>query len=296
MLIREVKAVKTYSNNLDIYKYEDYRSYLKDATESARVVHQDFSFRNFSKSAGFTSPNFLILLMNGKRNLSDDGSKKIAKAFGLKDRDLDFFCSLVQYNQAKDSVQKYSYASELIKLKSLKGLYFIEEAQFSYYSSWINIAIRELLTLDPSLSAEEIAFRLSPRTTTLEVETAFKGLIKIGLIHKSKSGHEVVQKTISTGTGFQSAAVSEFHRRVLQLASESIDRHPRDNRDLTATTIVLSRAGFEKARDKIQALRHELLALPEAESTLAIQESQKTSEVYQLNFQIFPLTKKNLAL
>ena len=53
----------------NIYNFSDYRDFLKDRYRQLKEADPVFSFRHFSKQAGFGSPNYLKLVMDGKRNL-----------------------------------------------------------------------------------------------------------------------------------------------------------------------------------------------------------------------------------
>lgn len=276
-----------YSVNLNIFEFDDFRAYLKRSVEILREQGSDFSFRKFSAAAGFTSPNFLILLMKGERNLSKESALKIATTFGLENHQKNFFVSLVQYNQAKDSTEKFNYAQELVKLKSKNQLYFINENQFQYYSHWINIAIRELVQSHPDLRAEQIADRLSPKQRVSDVEKSLTILQELGLINRVHGRWVVTDKNISTGEKFIAASVVEFHKQVIELGKQSLDRYPKAERDITASTVSLNPETFEKIRKRMQEFRLEILAIAETEAAAA----NSTSEVYQFNFQIFPLTK-----
>ena len=61
--------------------YDDYRAYLSELIDFLRTSKRGFSFRRFSKRAGYQSPNFLKLVIDGQRNLSDDSIAKFAGAF-----------------------------------------------------------------------------------------------------------------------------------------------------------------------------------------------------------------------
>jgi uncharacterized protein (TIGR02147 family) len=56
----------------NIYNFSDYRDFLKDRYRQLKEADSLFSFRYFSKEAGFGSPNYLKLVMDGKRNLSTE--------------------------------------------------------------------------------------------------------------------------------------------------------------------------------------------------------------------------------
>jgi uncharacterized protein (TIGR02147 family) len=271
-----------YSIELDIFQYDNFRVFLKDSVEELRQHKDLFSYRKFSMAAGFSSPNFLILLIKGDRNLSEQGALKIATAFGLENLKQQFFLSLVHYTQASSPSEKFIWAQTLLKIKTKANLSFIEEAQFDYYTSWIHVAIRELLLVHPHLSDEVIASRLCPQVKVEEVRKSLELLQKLEMIEKLETRWLVKETSLSTGSHFVSSSVVEFHKQMMKLGQESLDRFTRAHRDVTASTIGISKESFELIRQKVHDLRQEILAIAEND--------QNKERVYQVNFQVFPLT------
>ena len=74
-----------------VFEYLDYRSFLKDMYAYRKRRDPVFSYRYFSGKAGFASPNFLKLVIDGQRNLSHTSMLKIAKGFGLKGNEMEFY-------------------------------------------------------------------------------------------------------------------------------------------------------------------------------------------------------------
>ncbi len=50
--------------------YRDYRNYLQQMVAYLKATHPRFSYRYFSRLAGYSSPNFLKLVAEGHRNMS----------------------------------------------------------------------------------------------------------------------------------------------------------------------------------------------------------------------------------
>jgi uncharacterized protein (TIGR02147 family) len=271
-----------YSVQLDVFRYDNFRDYLRDSVEELRQHKDLFSYRKFSSAAGFSSPNFLILLIKGERNLSEQGAMKIAKAFGLDQLRQQFFWNLVQFNQARSPSERFQCAQSLLKIKSKSNLSFIEEDQFDYYTSWRHVAIRELLLLKPGITVEKIASRLRPKVKTDEVRESLELLLRLGMIEQAEQGYKVRNESLATSAQFISSSVVEFHKQMMTLAQESLDRFQRGERDITASTVGMSKENFEIVRQKVQELRREILAIAENDSS--------KENVYQFNFQCFPLS------
>src|SRR5688500_3950309 len=95
----------TYMNdikNIEIFKYTDYRSYLKDWYAAAKA-EGIMSFRIFSRLSNLKSPNILKLVMDGDRNLSQTTALRFATALGLNKAEKDYFLNLVNLSQSKST-------------------------------------------------------------------------------------------------------------------------------------------------------------------------------------------------
>ncbi len=273
-----------YSTTLNIYDYDNFRVYLKDAVADVKKIGLDFSYRKFSNLAGFSSPNFLILLIKGERNLSDLSAAQIAKAFGLDQIQAHFFRLLVGFNQSKTITEKSTFAKELAKIKSKLNTYSLAENQFDYYSDWVHAVVRELLILNPRLSTAEISQMIQPRQKLETIDKSLQLMEKLGLITKDAHGWTVKNVSLSTGDKFVSSSVVQFHKNMIRLGSECMDRFARDQRNVTSSTVSLSAKNYEEITQKIRDLRQEILALSEADHA--------KDRVYQFNFQIFPLSEQ----
>jgi len=107
-------------------------------------------------------------------------------------------------------------------------------------------------------------------------------LLELGLIRQDTEGNWTqVDKVITTGAEVRSQVVANYHKEMLSLAVESIDRHPSEERDITALTISVKKEKLIDIKDRIAGLRRELLEM-------AV-EDEDSDCVYQINMQVFPL-------
>jgi uncharacterized protein (TIGR02147 family) len=88
---------------------------------------------------------------------------------------------------------------------------------------------------------------------------------------------------VSTGPEVKSLVVANFHREMMRLAAESIERFPADRRDVSALTISCREGRMEEIKERIAAFRQEMLDLACAED--------EGGQVMQINIQAFPLTE-----
>ena len=74
-----------------IFDYLDYRAFLKDMFCFRKWKDKHFSYRYFAGKSGFASPNYLKLVIDGDRNLTNGSIAKIAKGFKLKKQEREYF-------------------------------------------------------------------------------------------------------------------------------------------------------------------------------------------------------------
>lgn len=72
---------------------------------------------------------------------------------------------------------------------------------------------------------------------------------------------------------------------MIDLGAEAVERIPREYREVSSMTLGLSKKMYLHLKEKIQNFKDEVLCDVLADNT-------DSEEVYQLNFQFFPLLKK----
>ena len=266
-----------------IFKYLDYRLYLQDLYHVLKQEKSYFSLRYFSKAAGFSSPNYLKLVMDGDRNLSHKSVRKFCKALKLTKDEAEFFENLVFMNQSQTTEEKNYFYSKLAKNKSYLAIKGLEKDQYEYFTQWYYAVIREMV-LWPEFRADPqwIADHLLPKITTKEASEAIDLLLRLGLLKRSEAGRFIQSdRSISSGETVKSLALSNFHRTMMQRAQEAIDTNNREEREISAITIAMDARKMGLIKEKVKEFRkeiHDLLA-----------EETAPDAVYQINFQCFRL-------
>lgn len=268
--------------------HSDYRSYLREMVGYLKATRPQFSYRYFSRVAGFSSPNFLKLVAEGQRNLTPASIAKFAKGLGLDDRERDAFENLVLLTYAKSDEERNRYYQRLRQGdRAPNRTQRLEAAQFDVYSHWWVLPTRELL-LHPDFQEDPrwIARQLRPRVRPQDAKLALELLERVGLVTRDEAGRLRPSETnISTGPRVRSLAVRNFHRTMMTLAGEALETVPIDARDVTGLTISLTPAKYREVRTRLERFRREILELLGA--------PEEGAEVYQLSLQLFPLTKKD---
>jgi len=271
----------------DLFTYLDYRLYLKDAFEAMKSKDRKISFRSFAKEAGYTSPNFLQLVMAGTRNLSTANLPGTIRALGLKKQESEFFANMVGFEQAEGFEEKNFHYQKMLRSHRYAEAKPIEKGQYVYLEQWYNPVVREMLShKDYSGEPAWIASRIQPALTVAQVEKSIDLLNRLGLVCKDEATGKWLQAepVISTPAEVESLAVANYHRSVLKLASDSIETFSSGERDLRAVTLGIPKSAYPQIKRKMEELWREILALS--------QKGGKVEEVYQVNMQVFPLTTR----
>lgn len=268
----------------DIFEFISYRAFMRAFYEAAKVNTKRFSHRSFAAKAGFTSSNFLKMVMDGDRNLSTESSERVGSAMGLTPTELRFFKLLVELEQA-DSPDDRARAMESIaatrrfmEAKPLDGMLF------EYLNHWYNLAIRELAgRSDFRDDPEWIARQLRPQISTGKAEKALALLLEMGLLEKNEDGRVTRgEPSLDAGHEVRAVGVRQFHRQMMERAAQSIDDVPSDERDISAITVCIQAKTLPDLKQKLRDFREVFMA--------TCDEQTDPDVVYQLNIQFFPLS------
>ena len=243
-------------SNITIFEYTNYRSYLRDKYDELKKVSSSFSYRFFSKQCGYSSPNYLKLVTDGDRNLSIESIAKFSVFFKMNKKESEYFKQLVLFNQSKNSQEKKDLAEQILKSSVFKRIHPLAKDQFLYTSNWYYVAVREILqTKKIKLDAKAISELIRPRISQKNVENILTTLLRLKMIQKKDNRYVQVNELVSTGDEVSYGGVAEFHRQMMELASQSIDTVDRDLRDISGVTISLSNEGIDELKVMIQKFR-----------------------------------------
>ncbi len=273
-----------------IFEYLDYREFLKDYYSAKKEANPTFSLRVFSDKIGFKAKDFISRVMNGDKNLSNQSIPKVAAGLKLGKHETEFFTGLVRFNQAETTDERNSAFEEM--QAALKVARFAEKqhvlghAQYMVYSHWRHLTVRSLIGMFGfNGDYEALAKQVRPHITAEEAKKSVQLLEECELIKKDKSGKYVLtENSITTGDRTSKLALRGYHQHCLKLAADSIDRDPPGSRHISGLTLGISKEGYERIVERINAFRKEIALIAE--------EDQNSDKVFQLEFAMFPVGGK----
>lgn len=268
---------------IDVFAYHDYRVFLGDFYAAKKP--QGFSYRAFSAAAGLGAPNYLQLVIAGKRNLSQEMATTFAQTCGLNREASRYFAALVAFNQATTADERNAHYAALVSFSRYRRAHQLVLAEAAYHSTWYLPAVRELV-LSPHFrnDPEWIANALIPAITPNEAKFAIDTLLQLGLLHAETDGRLRQRNSlVSTGALPGGLHLRNYHAEMMRRATAAMEAFSPAQRDLTSLTMCVSPAAFERIKTRLAELRREIIDICETDDT--------STQVLQLNLQLFPLSQ-----
>ena len=266
-----------------IIEYESYRAYMQDFYDQRKRCSA-FSWREFSRLAGFSSPIYLKLVCEGKSNLSQIGVERVAMAMGLAGYELVYFRSLVAFDQAKKDADKKRAYEGMVEIASAHKVRVLDSVAFAFYESWKNSVLRELAANMPGAKPSDLAHLCYQKISAEEVKDTLAFLVKAGLLKKtSENSYEQSEKSVKVSGEAMPVAVRAMHRQMAEFAMKAVDEIPPTERNITGLTLGLTGRAYQRIVTELDSFRRKIIAIATEEDGM--------DQVYRLNLQLFPLTR-----
>ena len=265
-----------------ITEYKDYRLYMQDFYDERKRTSA-FSWREFSKLAGFKSPVYLKLVCEGKSSLSLVKMKQVAHAMGLVGHEFAYFQEMVRFgNATKDDVKKQALL-EMQKIAREHKVRVVDAEAFRFYDSWKNPTIRELAPMMPGAKPLEMAKACHQDISAEQVRDSLAFLVKTGFLTKNENSYAQTEKTVIGSKESVPIALRAMHKEMAALAKIAVDKFPPEERHITGVTLGLCEEAYARISQEMDVFIRKAVSIAA--------EYENINQVYRLNLQLFPLTK-----
>jgi uncharacterized protein (TIGR02147 family) len=269
---------------LELYKYYDYREFLRDYYLARKARDRNFSYRWFAMRAGFNSSGLYSSIVQGKVNLTDNTLPKFIAAMKLTDKEEQYFRLMVEFTHAVTASARQEVFDRMIGLLPRK----IQRAranQREYYSKWFYTAVHQALAvLEVRANFGELARFIEPPITTPEAKKALLMLQELGLAEPDSEGRwRTTTQTLMAGDEVGAFLVHEYQGALMDLGKESLRRFAKEQRHVSTTTVSVSSEGKERILRKLEEVQREIIEIVRSDSN--------ETQVCQFNLQFFPLTR-----
>jgi uncharacterized protein (TIGR02147 family) len=278
----------------DLNKYLDYRLYLADFYAFKKQQTQNslrpYHYGIFAAAANIKSPQYLKLIIEGKRNLSVDMIHKFANALHLNKSHTEEFRLMVLWTQETDPSIRNQHLRDLNEFRVNQSLEqgVIDLQTFKKIPNWIGWIIYAMLDQEGvTFQIEELKILLRQKASENEITDAIDRLVNIGQIVKDeqtgtlKKGRVLVENPEDIPVPL----IKKLQTQLMYLGLESLYQDEPTEREFGTLTLCLTKQEFEDLRFQLRKMRKQI-----HKDTTIKRMSKKGERIYQLNLQLFPVT------
>jgi len=259
----------------NIFGYTSYRHFLTEFVDF-KLKFTGSSYRAFARRSGVNCPNYLQLIIKGRRNLTATSASKVSRGLGLKGAERKYFLGLVELEIAKDT------KSKLEVMKRLKIMAQMNQADKvadeSLHSSWINLILWEMTLLkDVEMSPDSIMKRLPGIADRDTIVKSLSFLISKGYlvpINQENTKFKQANIAFESKNDVENLNLQMTHMKFLDLAKDRLSE-PLDQREYQGLTIAVSKKQLPLIKSRLRAmirdLNEELSNDPEADNIVRVQ-------------------------
>jgi len=268
----------------NIFEYYDYHKYLFDYYTEKKGTSRYFSYRYMSRQLGIDA-GYLVKVLQGQKNLSYQSTPQVASLLKLNKKETEYFKVLVLFGKTKSNTEIAEYFEKLLHISETKRT-SIDADKYEFYKKWYYSVVREVIGFFPFKGDyKALAEMILPPITPGQAKKSVELLERLDLIKKNGDGfYAPTERFITTGEKWRSIAIRQFQEETIQLAKTALDVVPKDERDMSTITLSISREGFEEIKEILKQTRRQVFEVAEKD--------QNVNGAYQLNLQLFPISKK----
>lgn len=267
-----------------VYDYTDYLEFLQDWFRWQKENNKQFSFQYFANKAGIKSRSFMQFVLKGERALNSKNYFKVAQGLGLSNKETQYFEAMVLFKHAKDLEQRNFLFEKLQKLGKSSQSVQLQQKEFDFFKHWYIAPIREIIcNTDFKEDYQQLASYLSPKITAKEAKSAVDLLMELGLVEKTSEGYEATALHLQGSDLVRSLALRNFQKKTAELASNSLDLHAKEERNISTISLSTTKDGFDEMQELISDFQQDVVKI--------VEKYEGAERAYQLNVQLFPLTR-----
>lgn len=272
----------------------DYRKFLADFYEHKKDQTKNhfrpYSYAHFSAAADIKSPNYLKMIIEGKRNLSDDMVSKFAKAMSLNKEQGEELRLLVNFNQAEDPANRNFALKALsefrVEQKLKQGA--IDRKTWEKVPNWVAWVLYAMVDQEGvKFDVASLKSLLRGKASDSEIESALNSLFESGELVKDLETGEVkkTRSMIENSEEVPVALVRKLQAQLMYLGLESLYQDAPTEREFGSLTLSMTKKEFEELKFKLRQMRKGLTK----DNSIA-RMGAKGERVYQLNIQLYPVS------
>ncbi len=268
----------------EVINYDCYRQLMQDSYNFKKSVRDSFSYRQFSQTVGVKSPNYMQMVIGGKRNLSNALSHSVARALGLSGIEEEFFVSLVRLDNAVDQNERIEAQKQLLILSKRLCSTELAETQSAIIEKWYHLLVRELVALEGfKPEASWIVERLKGLITVEQAEESLNLLLQSGFVGIKNGKWQQTEPVLSTGNSYNELLINRHHASTLANWSKMLEVIDSEERELGLINIPIRRETIPQLKEKMRSFQEEIIGW--------LKDEQDPEELVQLGVYLFKVTE-----
>ncbi len=271
----------------NLFDYFDYREFLQDYYQFHKKRNSSYSYRLFARKAKLGSPNYLKLVVDGKRRITDRTLFQFARGLGLSRDEEKYFRELVLYQEVSDPDSKELHLRSLLKYQEKQRTPTpLKADRIKFLLDWHHSVIRELVsTREFSEEPSWIAKRLGNKITEAQAKESIELLERLQILKRNINGRLEQQEPLLTSSDeVPSHVIRSLHRTFLRKAINSIFSVPIDRRELSGLVISIPQNRMKELKEEIKEFRKKLNRKYGIE--------KQSDDVFFVGLYLFPVTSR----
>lgn len=268
---------------ISIYQYSDPRQFLLDLLSEKQRDEPTYSVRRWAKDMGMKSHSLLVMLLQGKRPLRAQHCDFLQNGIELNTNELTYFQTLIHLQNAKTIQEQKTISTFLDEMHPGEYFQSKEVSEFLAISDWRCMALLAMTELKGFRGSEkEIYEHFDKKVPITKIRSILGHLLELKLIKRHADNTlKATYNRITTKNDISNEGAKEYHRQVIDLAKNAIDKQSPKDREFQSFALSVADDKIDLAKDMIRKFR----------SKLSKAVSGDGDQVYQTNIQFFQLTK-----
>lgn len=261
-----------------IYTYKDYQDFLKDFFLQKKKEHPGFSYSVWARKMNLKSSSMLSMVLNNERLPSKAFIKKLSVYLKLNNEEEEYFKTLVNLKKIVKNPRLTVYLNSEASLSD-------NDKSKNLFASPMTFIIKELLEAKTtsSLSVTWLKENLLIQHQKYNLNEILSELITKEILQKNSEGKLSVVESNLLKVLATPEQIKGFHKAAQEMAIQAYDTSSKEQRAFHTSFVKLKKDRLEEAKRRILEFQRELTSFVE----------DGTGEVvlYQVNLQLFPLSK-----
>lgn len=279
-----------------VSEYMNYRQYLADwfaaRREQTKSDIRPYGYPMFSAAADIKSPNYLKMIIDGRRNLSEDMIGKFGKALGLHKEQTEELRYMVRSSQAADPAERNEALRKLSEMRVERKLKTgeIDRKTWEKVPNWVAWVLYAMVDQEgASFDMASLKALLRGKASENDITEALNGLLASGELTRDEKTGEIVRSRhlIENADDVPVALIRKLQSQLMLLGLESLYQDSATEREFGTLTMSMTKAEFDEVKFKLRQMRKAI----HKDNAIA-RTKEKGERVYQLNIQLFPVTNR----